>query len=137
MAFGRYTDAFDETEDTLKPRVNRAQRLIDSLDGQSSARRPSAAAEDDGVRAVKGVGRVSSVPSKRRLTAGKPQADDFDFPLREAGQDVPAVSAPAILSVTPEGEGETIALVLALPAEGGEDGGGKCRRGCNGDYRAQ
>lgn len=128
MAWGRYTDPFDDAEDTPKPRVNRAQRLVDSLDGQSSARRPSAPSENDGVRAVKSAGRVSPVPSKRRPTAVEPQADDFDFPLRTEEQDVPAVSAPAILSVTPEGEGETIALMLALPAEENGDGGGKCRR---------
>lgn len=118
-------------ESTVKPRIHRAERLVDVLDEVQDEVRDKV--RDDG-RGRAPEQRGSKVQTER---AGKyPRPDSIrdavsrgEEPRRllesEYGDAVPsertadrhavAVSVPTILSVTPEGEGETLAIVLALP----------------------
>ena len=111
MAYGRYPRSSDDVEEASVPRIRRAERLLDMLDGQEkSTRARSVSPDTDDARAL-------SVPKRR--------------PARAVGEDAcreevanggnPAVLSPAILSVTPEGEGDALSVVLSLPAEA--DGG--------------
>ena len=111
MAYGRYPRSSDDVEEASVPRIRRAERLLDMLDGQEkSTRARSVSPDPDDARAL-------SVPKRR--------------PARAVGEDAcreevanggnPAVLSPAILSVTPEGEGDALSVVLSLPAEA--DGG--------------
>ena len=110
-------------ETAVKPRANRAERLVDVLDeaecGRTSERRaPKAHTERAGKHPRPGSIRdtASCEAGSRFPVQSDAEYEDSVLSERVVDRHAAAVSVPTILSVTPEGEGETLAIVLALPA---------------------
>ena len=101
------------------PRRSRVTRLVDLLDGCERRETPSPAS----AVAPRAEGRSGGV--------GHPRAEGGSRRTSEGG-----VSAPTILSVAPEGEGETIVVVMVVPPGAAEEvpgvensrRGGQCAR---------
>ena len=122
MAYGKYARPFDE--EGAPPRVRRAERLVDMMDEQgNSALRASL--REEGVAEFD-----PSEKSSARASVGGTCKRGAERPVeRPAERPVGhPTSLPAILSVTAEGAGETMTVVLALPREDGANEGGKPRR---------
>lgn len=111
---------FAAESESEKPRPRRAERLVEVMGGLPDAgERGRMVSLDEGNHPSELGGRETS----RRLDS---VGADGAGPRKTVSRDA---SGPCILSVTPEGEGETVAVVLSLPPEGGEsDSEGKARR---------
>ena len=103
MAYGRYARPFDE-EEAAAPRIRRAERLVDLMDGQgTSARRASL--REEGVAEFYPPEKSSaraSVGGTCKRGAERPAEHPAERPVGHP------TSLPAILSVAPEGEGDTL-----------------------------
>ncbi len=102
------------------PRPLKAFRLVDTLDGEAPRRKPPAKPHDGEIPARKTAGELSAgvtAPRKSLPVSPKPPRQPDPMPVLA---EMPA-DGYHVLSVTPEGEGETVAVVLSLPnAEGGK-----------------
>ena len=123
--YDRSKDWQDNDGGEAEPRPLKAFRLMDSL-GEEATREKGAAKERsraDSLAAYESRGRANR-PEKTLPQSQKSR----QAPPREPGGTPPVADIPAegchVLSVTPEGEGETVAVVLALP----DPEGGKSRR---------
>ena len=96
----KYPDAEGEQ---IKPPAHRAQRLMDMMDGEGTNQRPLSRA-------------LSSTPPPAFETS-EPFRIDLSAERRRSHSAESTASAEgcAILSVTPAGEGETVAVVLSVP----------------------
>ncbi|MBQ3506968.1 MAG: regulatory protein RecX [Clostridia bacterium] len=114
----KYSENADGGE--AMPRPPKAFRLVDTLDGEAPRRKPPAKPHDGEIPARKTAGELSAggtAPRKSLPVSPKPPRQPDPMPVLA---EMPA-DGYHVLSVTPEGEGETVAVVLALPnAEGGK-----------------
>ncbi len=106
----------ENVAEEARPRPHRAERLVDMMDGDTPRRAEVSASrmEADG-RALNRLREVNvppraSVPAMRGAIRASEGARASDY---------------AILSVTPNGEGETVAVVMAVPGTVETDGGGR------------
>ena len=100
LGSAKYPDAEAEQ---MKPPVHQAQRLMDMMDGEGTNQRPLSRA-------------LSSTPPPAFETSEPFRRDLSAERRRSHGEERAAsVEGCAILSVTPAGEGETVAVVLSVP----------------------
>ncbi len=114
----KYCENTDGGEDA--PRPLKAFRLMDALDGGAPRRKAPAKPHEGEIPARKAAGELSvgvTAPRKSLPVSPKPPRQPDPMPVLA---EIPA-GGYHVLSVTPEGEGETVAVVLSVPdTEGGK-----------------
>lgn len=113
-------DNYDKTNGgEAEPPPKRAFRLVDTLDGEAPREKSPANAGGGETTAPKAKGEPTvRGAAPRRSPSVSPKPPRQPDPLPELAE-IPA-DGYHVLSVTPEGEGETVAVVLALPGADGE-----------------
>ena len=94
----------DADGEKLNPHSQRAQRLMDMMDGEGTARLPSSRPYSP------------TIPSVLEPTDRIERESSAERRRSRSGQASAIADGYAVLSVTPAGEGETVAVVLAMPS---------------------